>query len=79
MVHGALKPLNIIVLRDGVVKIVISAPADRRGGVTLHVPEQVRRRPGRPEIAPHPARRRVDEMLTRRAPFEGDSPDKSGS
>lgn len=84
VVHGGVKPSNIIVLRSGVVKITdfgigqigeaARPPEARAGCVSYMSPEQVRGDPIDHRCDIFALGALFYEMLTRRPPFEGDSP-----
>jgi serine/threonine protein kinase len=86
VVHGGLKPSNIIILRSGVVKITDFGIAQlgqaallsgaRAGCLSYMSPEQVRGDPIDHRCDIFSLGALFYEMLTQRAPFEGESPKK---
>jgi serine/threonine-protein kinase len=84
VVHGGVKPSNIIVLRSGVVKITdfgigqlghaALLSGARAGGLSYMAPEQVRGDPVDHRCDIFSLGALFYEMLARRRPFEGDSP-----
>ena len=77
MVHRGVKPSNIIVLRDGVAKICDFGTGQIGAAALRYMsPEQVRRDPVDHRSDLFSLGAVFYEMLTRRAPFEGDSPEQ---
>ncbi len=77
MVHRGVKPSNIIVLRDGVAKIGDFGTGQIGAAALRYMsPEQVRRDPVDHRSDLFSLGAVFYEMLTRRAPFEGDSPEQ---
>ena len=77
MVHRGVKPPNIIVLRDGVAKICDFGTGQIGAAALRYMsPEQVRRDPVDHRSDLFSLGAVFYEMLTRRAPFEGDSPEQ---